>query len=206
MAAAQQVFIDGTFEDLADELAGYIDNVKKVEGEGSARAEIAPLLQASKKDEALKKIVTASTVLNSAPEKEFTAAYNLLVYLIMQSPNVNMYLPKVCENLSRPIPSSPLNGSGLTLSVTTTIFNLLSEDNDVRHNVFGAILNLVKKSGLYEMLRPQLKKLDIWIEQWDIDEEDQRKLFVQIADVAEEAGEDEYVDPRQLSYPTIYIC
>jgi translation initiation factor 3 subunit M len=41
------------------------------------------------------------------------------------------------------------------------------------------------------MLRPQLKKLDTWIEQWDVDEEDQRKLFGQIADVAEDAGEEE---------------
>jgi hypothetical protein len=54
-------------------------------------------------------------------------------------------------------------------------------------------LRLVKTSGLYEMLRPQQKKLDIWIEQWDVDEEDQRKLYGQIADVADDAGEEESV-------------
>jgi translation initiation factor 3 subunit M len=186
-----QVFVDGTFEDLADELAGYIDNVKKVEESEGVRAEIKPLLDSNKKDEALKKLVTASPVLNSAPEKEFTAAYNLLIYLIIQSPNVNMFLPKVCENLSRPIISSPVNGAGLALSVLTTLFNLLQPDNEVRYNVFQAILRLVKTSGLFEMLRPQLKKLDTWIEQWDVDEEDQRKLFSQIADVAEDASEEE---------------
>ena len=186
-----QVFVDGTFEDLADELAGYIDNVKKVEESEGVRAEIKPLLDTKKKDEALKKLVTASPVLNSAPEKEFTAAYNLLIYLIIQSPNVNMFLPKVCENLSRPITSSPINGTGLALSVLTTLFNLLKPDNEVRYNVFQAILRLVKTGGLYEMLRPQLKKLDTWIKQWDVDEEDQRKLFGQIADVAEDAGEEE---------------
>jgi translation initiation factor 3 subunit M len=186
-----QVFIDGTFEDLADELAGYLDNVKKVEGEVGVRAEIKPLLEAKKKDEALKKLITASPILNSAPEKEFTAAYNLLIYLIVQSPNVNMFLSKVCENLSRPITSSPQNGAGLALSVLSTLFNLLQPDNEVRYNVFQTILRLVKSSGLFEMLRPQLKKLDTWIEQWEVDEEDQRKLFGQIADVAEDAGEDE---------------
>ncbi|OBT74947.1 hypothetical protein VF21_06081 [Pseudogymnoascus sp. 05NY08] len=191
MAATQQVFIDGTFEDLADELAGYIDNVKKVNEAEGVRAEIKPLLAANKKDDVLKKLVTAAPALNGAPEKEFTAAYNLLVYLIVQSPNVNMFLPKVCENLSRPIVSSPLNSSGLALSVLTTVFNLLDPENEVRFNVFQAILQLVKKSGLYEMLRPQLKKLDTWIEEWDIDEEDQRKLFVQVADVAAEVGETE---------------
>jgi translation initiation factor 3 subunit M len=188
----QQVFIDGSFEDLSEELAAYIDNVKKVEGESGVQGEIKPLLDAKKKDEALKKLITASPILNSAPEKEFTAAYNLLVYLIVQSPNVNMFLSKVCENLSRPITSSPNNGAGLALSVLTTLFNLLSPENDVRFHVFQAILRLVKSSGLFEMLRPQLKKLDIWIDQWEVDEEDQRKLFGQIADVAEEAGEEEY--------------
>ena len=148
MAATQQVFIDGTFEDLADELAGYIDNVKKVNEAEGVRAEIKPLLAANKKDDVLKKLVTAAPALNGAPEKEFTAAYNLLVYLIVQSPNVNMFLPKVCENLSRPIVSSPLNSSGLALSVLTTVFNLLDPENEVRFNVFQAILQLVKKSGL----------------------------------------------------------
>lgn len=186
-----QVFIDGTFEDLADELASYIDNLKKVDEDAGVKGEIKPLLDANKKDDALKRLVTASPTLNSAPEKEFTAAYNLLVYLVIQSPNVNMFLPKICENLSRPITSSPTNGSGLALSVLTTLFNLLQPDNEVRYNVFQAILRLVKTSGLFEMLRPQLKKLDTWIEQWEVDEEDQRKLFGQIADVAEDAGEEE---------------
>jgi translation initiation factor 3 subunit M len=186
-----QVFIDGAFEDLAEELAAYIDGVKKVEGDG-LRDEIKPMLEKNQKDDVLKKLVTASPVLNAAPEKEFTAAYNLLIYLIVQSPNVNMFLAKVCENLSRPIASSPNNGAGLALSALTTLFNLLEIDNEVRFNVFGAILGLVKSSGLFEMLRPQLKKLDTWIDQWEISEADQRKLFSQIADVAEEAGEEEY--------------
>lgn len=187
-----QVFVDGTFEDLADELAAYLDNVKKVDENEGVRAEIKPLLEGNKKDDVLKKLVTASPVLNTAPEKEFTAAYNLLIYLIIQSPNVNIFLNKVCENLLRPITSSPVNGTGLALSVLTTLFNLLQPDNEDRYNVFSkAILRLVKTSGMFEMLRPQLAKLNTWIEQWDVDEEDQRNLFGQIADVAEDAGEEE---------------
>ena len=48
----------------------------------------------------------------------------------------------------------------------------------------------MRSSSSYEILRPQLKRLDSWILQWDIDEEDQRKLYLQISDVAAEAGED----------------
>lgn len=41
------------------------------------------------------------------------------------------------------------------------------------------------------MLRPQLKNLDSWISQWETDEEDQRKLYLDIAEVASDAGEEE---------------
>jgi translation initiation factor 3 subunit M len=179
--ATQHIFIDGTFADLAQELAEYL----------KIGPEIQPLLEENKKDEALKKLVTASIALNNTPEKEFVSAYNLLVYLVLQSPSVNMFLPRICDNLSKPITSSPLNGAGLALCVLTTVFNLLSPENEVRFNVFQAILRLVKTSGLYEMLRPQLTKLDTWITEWDVDEEDQRKLYCQIAEVADDSGEEE---------------
>jgi translation initiation factor 3 subunit M len=179
----QFVFIDGTFGDLATELAGHL----------AIESEIQPLLEENKKDEVLKKLVAASIKLNSTPEKEFTAAYNLLIYLVMQSPSVNQFLQKMCQNLSQPITSSPINGPGLALNSLTTIFNLLSPDNDVRANVFTTILRLVKASGLYEVLKPQLKKIDTWVKEWDLDEEDQRKLYVDIADAAEQVSEEEYV-------------
>jgi translation initiation factor 3 subunit M len=178
---SQQIFIDGSFADNSQELADYLN----------IGTEVAPLLEQNKKDEVLKKLVTASVALNATPEKEFTAAYNLLIYLVIQSPSVNIFLPKICENLSRPITSSLVNGTGLALGALTTIFNLLAPDNEVRFNVFQAILRLVKSSGSFETLRLQLKKLDTWVKEWDLDEEDQCRLFGMVADVAEDAGEEE---------------
>lgn len=177
----QQVFIEGKFHDLANELGEYLQ----------IGDEIKTLLDSNLKDDALKKLVTSSISLNSTPEKEFTAAYNLLVYLVLQSPNVNKFLPKICENLSKPITSSPSNGPGLALNVLTTIFNLLQPENEVRFNVFQAIVRHIKANGFFELLRPQLEKLDIWIKEWEVNDEDQRKLYAQIADIAEDAGDED---------------
>lgn len=177
----QHVFIEGEFAELAQELADYLD----------ISADVKPLLAENKKDDALKRLTVASAKLNSFPEKEFTAAYNLLVYLVLQSPNANMFLPKICDHLSKPVTSSPANGSGLALNILSTVFNLLPPGNSVRSNVFEAVVQLVKNTGSFDALRPQLKKLDAWIVEWDIDEEDQRKLFVKIADVADDASEEE---------------
>jgi translation initiation factor 3 subunit M len=65
------LLIEGTFEELADELAQYIDSLKKSQGDESSaiQAESAELLKENKKDEVLKKLVMGGQVLNQAPEK-----------------------------------------------------------------------------------------------------------------------------------------
>ena len=68
---ATTLLIEGSFEELADELAQYIDTLKNSQQEGSSavQAEVAQALQEGKKDDALKKLVVGSAVLNAAPEK-----------------------------------------------------------------------------------------------------------------------------------------
>lgn len=70
-APSNTLLIEGSFDELADELAHYIDDVRKKPGDESTgiKAEIAPLLEHGQKDEVLKKLVTGSIALNSAPEK-----------------------------------------------------------------------------------------------------------------------------------------
>ncbi|KAH8676055.1 hypothetical protein BX600DRAFT_432588 [Xylariales sp. PMI_506] len=177
----QLVFVDGSFNELAQEMADYVH----------IGDEVKPLLEKDQQDEVLKKIIIASTALNSVPEKEFTAAYNLLVYLVLQAKNPNMYLSRVCDNLTKPITSSPQNGPGLALGALTNIFNMLKPDNDTRYHVFSAIVKFIKLNGMFEQLRKYLPKLDVWVQQWDLDEEDERKLYESIAEVASEAGDEE---------------
>ncbi len=119
---------------------------------------------------------------------EFIAAYNVLIHLVRQSPNLDKFLPKMCQNLSAPSTWSTLHGPSLALLILTTIFNTLSPTSSTRYHLFNAILRLVRGSASFEYLQPQLKNLDAWIAQWDIGEEEQRQLYVGIADVAEEAG------------------
>jgi translation initiation factor 3 subunit M len=67
-APTNTLLIEGTFDELAVELAQYLDNLSKNEGEGLAH-EIQESLQQEQKDEVLKKIITKAQVLNSAPER-----------------------------------------------------------------------------------------------------------------------------------------
>jgi translation initiation factor 3 subunit M len=80
------LLIEGSFSELADELAQYLDTVSKSEAGSGVQSEISSTLgeirekeQAEEpvdpasiqkqKDEVLKKIVGKAAVLNSAPEK-----------------------------------------------------------------------------------------------------------------------------------------
>jgi translation initiation factor 3 subunit M len=80
------LLIEGSFSELADELAQYLDTVSKAETGSGVQSEIAtalgeirekeqaeepadPAAIQKQKDEVLKKIVGKAAVLNSAPEK-----------------------------------------------------------------------------------------------------------------------------------------
>ena len=65
------LLIEGSFEELADELAHYLDEIQKKQSPENAnvQSEITPLLEKGQKDDVLKKLVTAGDVLNNAPEK-----------------------------------------------------------------------------------------------------------------------------------------
>lgn len=187
------ILIEGSFEELCTELVQYIDQTNKSSGqESNLEAEVEPLLKEEKKEEALKKVVTASPALNNAPEREFIAAYNLLIHLVRQAPNPDIFLPRLCQNLSQPITSSPSNGTGLALNVLATVFNTLSPDQESRYHVLLAILKTIRSQNTFEQLEPQLKNLETWLSSWQMEKDEQRKLYLAISDVATNAGEEKH--------------
>ena len=83
-AASHTLLIEGSFSELAEEFAQYLDNLSKSEEGTGVQADIGPILNKlreaeqnqestdstqKQKDDVLKKIVTKSAVLNGAPEK-----------------------------------------------------------------------------------------------------------------------------------------
>lgn len=120
---------------------------------------------------------------------EIMAAYNLLIHIIRQTPKAEMFLNRICQYLSKPITSSPQNDAGLALSILSTVFNTVPADSEARFHIFRAVLSVVKSSGNFEALRSQLKNLDQWIAQWDIEAEEQRQLYLEISQTAEASGE-----------------
>lgn len=190
--------VEGSFEELATELATYLDGAK---GEGATlSSEIAPLLADAEKperpketdrDAVLKKLILASSVLNSASERELQAAYNLLIHLISQAEDPDPYIERICRYLSQPITSSPHNGTGIALGIFATIFNNIQPDDETRYHVLLAIVELIKTSTNFGTLQPQLKKLDSWVEEWELEDEEAQKLHLAISAAATQGRESE---------------
>lgn len=182
-AQPQLLFVDGSFEDLAVEMADYLK---------SDEAKV--LLEKNKnapKEDVLAKLVASSSGLNTVPEKEFTAASNLMIHLVLQSSDPKKYLPALCANFAKPLNNSPVHGPALSLNALTTVFNLLEPADPIRSRVFFEILKFLKAHALFDSLRPYLEKMDGWVEEWGIDDDFTRKLYETVAEVALESGEEE---------------
>ncbi|KIV77532.1 hypothetical protein PV11_09322 [Exophiala sideris] len=207
------LLIEGSFSELAEELAQYIDALAKTEEGSGVQQEIGQFLPdireseqsqepvdesavQKQKDEVLKKIVTKAPYLNSAPEREFTAAYNLLISLSLNSPIQEQIFSRICQYLSEhPISSSPAHGPSLALQTLTTVFNVLPPASEGRYHVFLAILKVIKSatsSVAFEALIPQLEiNIPTWLSAWQLDEDDARNLYISVADVAKAISNDD---------------
>ncbi|KAI9370486.1 hypothetical protein BJX61DRAFT_544567 [Aspergillus egyptiacus] len=203
-APSTTLLIEGTFSELAEEFAAYLDALKS--DEASIQNELTPLLQPlreqeqndtqidqSKRDEVLKTLVAAAEVLNSAPEKEITPAYNLLVHLVQQASDPDMFLSRICSYLAKPITSSPQFGASLAIAILSTIFNTLAPSDSSRFHVLLAIVAVIRQSGssiAFDALKPQLTaQLPAWRSAWELDDEEARRLHLAIADAAQAAGD-----------------
>ncbi|KJZ76733.1 Eukaryotic translation initiation factor 3 subunit M [Hirsutella minnesotensis 3608] len=177
----QLLFVDGSFEELAREMADYL----KAEEAKQLLSKEAP------KEEVLSKLVAASQALNTVPEKEYTAASNLMIHLVLQSADPKKHLPTLCNNFSKPLANSPVHGPGLSINALTTVFNLLDQEDPIRARVLMEVLKFLKGQNMFDALRPYLDRLPEWIEVWSTGEEIERKIYDEVAQVALEAGEQE---------------
>lgn len=143
------------------------------------------------KEDVLSKLVASSGALNTVPEKEYTAASNLMIHLVMQSTDPKKYLPALCSTFSKPLLASPVHGPGLSLNALATVFNLLDPADPIRARVFMEILKFLKAHSMFDNLRPYLEKLSDWIDEWGSSEDVERKIYEEVAEVALESSEEE---------------
>jgi translation initiation factor 3 subunit M len=178
----QLLFVDGSFEDLAAEMADYLkaEDAKQLLGQDKKPSN----------EDVIGKLVAASNALNTVPEKEYTAASNLMIHLVLQSSDPKKFLPTLCSTFAKPLTNSPVHGVGLSLNALTTVFNLLEPKDPIRARVFMEILKFLRAHSMYENLRQYLDQLPEWLTAWGTAADYQRKIYEEVAEVALETGEE----------------
>jgi len=179
----------GSFEELAAELANYIDTLKKSPTEDGLHSAVQASLKKEDKEQALKLLVDNASALNSAPEKNIIPAYNLLLHLIRQSTKPDPYFLQICTQLSSSPISSSQHGPGLSLTVLSTVFNIIPEESASRFSVFSSILAIVRSTSSFDAIRPQLDSLETWLQTWSVPDERKRSCYLEVSAIAQEAGE-----------------
>ncbi|KAJ8612023.1 hypothetical protein MRB53_037666 [Persea americana] len=205
------LLIEGSFKELVEELADWIDAQKP--DASSLRQEVNPLLETLSKaeesndadaietarDEVLEVVVGRAEALNTQADQHFIAAYNLLIHLVHQSPNINQYLQPLCKSIaaSTAEASTPTR-FGLALQVLSTVFNTLPSSDAIRLPILFAILDVVAKAGSFDLLRPHLPHIDVWLSEWNVNAQQSRRLFLRVSSIARDAGETELAYDYQV--------
>ncbi|KAF5095862.1 hypothetical protein DV451_004489 [Geotrichum candidum] len=175
--------VDGVLKDLVEDIAAYID---KLSPEASFSSFIQERLVDSDEsafnnpEEIFKAIAERSAVLSQAPERDFEPQYNLVLHILTFSSNLTAILPIVLKNLSTP-PSYP-NGPILSLAVLSNLFNILPVSSPLRYQVFLAILDTAAATNNFGLIIAQLNSLPTWLQEWNVDEQAIRDIYVKISD------------------------
>lgn len=182
--------VDGVLKDLVEEIAAYIDKL-------SPKASFSSFIQDrlvdsdesafNNPEEVFKAIAERSAVLSQAPERDFEPQYNLVLHILTFSSNLTAILPIVLKNLSTP--PSYANGPILSLAVLSNLFNILPISSPLRYQVFLTILEVAAATNNFGLIVAQLKNLPTWLQEWNVDEQVSKDLYVKISGILTDSND-----------------
>ncbi|KAF9961519.1 hypothetical protein BGZ72_003357 [Mortierella alpina] len=176
------IFIDAPVQDQAVELATYISSLRADEEQALVK-EVVALVEAEKVTDAANVLVKESKTLLEAPEKEFEAAFNLLVAIALNDASKTGL-----EQILKTIVSEPTQKSTLKFKVLSNIFNTLPANSPLRLQVFTSIVELAVATDDMDLVLPQLQYVPSWISEWGVGVEAERTLLLTVSDRLKETG------------------
>ncbi|KAF9281395.1 hypothetical protein BGZ68_006655 [Mortierella alpina] len=176
------IFIDAPVQDQAVELATYISSLRADEEQALVK-EVVALVETDKVADAANVLVKESKTLLEAPEKEFEAAFNLLVAIVLNDTNKTGL-----DQILKTVVSEPTQKTTLKFKVLSNIFNTLPANSPLRLPVFTSIVELAVATDDMDLVLPQLQYVPSWISEWGVGVEAERTLLLTVSDRLKETG------------------
>ncbi|KTW32424.1 uncharacterized protein T551_00514 [Pneumocystis jirovecii RU7] len=202
MEEINTLIVEGTFAYQLEEIATFIDTLNKKTEEDSFVAALESISIDNNKDLCLEMLVNRSNALSKCNEKDYKAACNLFIHLIRESSSIERLLPTVLSNLV--IPNFP-NGPLYFLSVLSTLFNILPFNSILKYDVFCMILRVASEQKLFDFVLSQINDISDWLDDWGVDSQAKRDLFLIISKYALEYDKQmslDFIIKALLTYPS----
>ncbi|KAJ3076127.1 hypothetical protein HDU98_005546 [Podochytrium sp. JEL0797] len=117
--------------------------------------------------------------------KDLERAYNLLIAIVSQAKPDDLL--SLVQNILGPIVASGVANASLKLKVLSNLFNSLETSSFIRYSVFMAIVQLAAEAEELDCVVPMLAHLKGFMQAWDLEMDDERRLVLQLSNAFGEA-------------------
>merc|ERR1712224_448235 len=85
--------------------------------------------------------------------------------------------------------SGGTNHKELRLRLLMWLYNTFNQPTfPLRYTIFQCILKYASSQGLFDQIVPYLEYLDSWMQDWNLSQQDQGKLFLEVSEYMREIG------------------
>uniref|UniRef100_A0A1J3J1G6 Eukaryotic translation initiation factor 3 subunit M n=1 Tax=Noccaea caerulescens TaxID=107243 RepID=A0A1J3J1G6_NOCCA len=146
-------------------------------------------------------VTSAELVSSKIPEKDLECSYTIICSLVKNANNPEDVLEMV-KAISSKVVQQPNDKASLRLKILFNLYNLLDHPY-ARFQVYMKALTLAVDGKVTEYITPSFKKIDNFLKEWNIDNKDQRELFLAIANVLKE---NKSLVKESLTFLTKYLA
>lgn len=130
-------------------------------------------------------LTSADLVFSKVAEKDIECIYTVICNLATKTGNPDEVL-EIVKLVSAKVAQQPNEKPALRLKILFNLYNLL-EDGYSRFYVYLKALNLAVSGKVTEHVIPSVKKIDSFLNEWNLGVQDQRELFLAIFNVLKES-------------------
>ncbi|KAI7903045.1 uncharacterized protein BX663DRAFT_454389 [Cokeromyces recurvatus] len=195
------IFVQGGIEEQINDLALYISKLRGEEDEAYVQ-QIKSLFNSDKKEAVYAELVKDASIFLTENDKEVEGAFNLLVVLVLGSPE--SVRPDAVKALIDTLTKTESNKTGLKQKILLNLYNALPGNSPLRYNAFIGLIEATVQADELESLYGQLEYVDSWSKQWGIDQQTQRNLYNYLSQVLSKAGEEKLALEFSLKELTTY--
>ncbi|MCD9639713.1 hypothetical protein HAX54_024419 [Datura stramonium] len=129
-------------------------------------------------------LTSADLIFSKASEKDLECIFTIICNLVKKPESLDQ-VQEMAELISTKLAQQPSDKPALRLKILFNLYNLL-ENPYSRFFVYMKALNLAINGKVTEHILPSFKKIDSFLQEWNLGVKDQRELFLKISNILKE--------------------